>query len=109
MLDAIHSELSDNRKGAYFEVNVNSLSEDTKVIGSHFVFKLETTMEISTKLKARFVPHGNQDRDRFTVQRDSSSADLSVTRDLLSLSVLLRLEIDIRCEKGVYAVKEEAV
>lgn len=102
MLDAIESELSENWKDAYLEVNANNLSKDANVIGSHFVFKVKADIDGSLKLKARLVLHGNRDRDRFTVRRDSSSADLSVVRLLLSLSVMLRLEIATADVKGAY-------
>lgn len=57
------------------------------------MFKVKASIDGSPRLKALLVCHGNRDRDRFTVQRDSLSADLSVVRLRLFLSVLLRLEV----------------
>lgn len=53
-------------------------------------------------MKARNVLHGNRDRDRFSVRRDSSSADLAVIRLVVSIGVLLGFCFGTADVKGAY-------
>lgn len=52
------------------------------------------------RLKSRDILHGNRDRYRFGVRRDSASADLSVVRLLLSLGVNLGFDFGTAEVKG---------
>lgn len=44
-------------------------------------------------LKGRLVPHGNRDEDKGTVRKDSTTAQFTINRTVLSLSELLRFNL----------------
>lgn len=46
--------------------------------------------------------HGNRDRDIYSVRRDSASADLSIVRLIISLTIILGFEISTADFKSAY-------
>lgn len=59
-------------------------------------------MDCALRLKARLVLHGNRDKEMFTVQHDSSSANFSVVRLLISLTTLSNSQIPTSYVKETY-------
>lgn len=100
--EAVEEELAQNWQGAYELVGINSLPPDANVIASHVVFKVKDNQDGSLRLKARLVLHGNRDKDRFKVRRDSASAELFIVRVLLSISAILGFKIATADVKGAY-------
>lgn len=90
---ALNSELTTNWKGVYTTVHETCIPHGANVISSHIVFKTKDDEDGNLKLKARLVLHGNRDRDRFSVRRDSASVDLSVVRIVLSLASILDFKV----------------
>lgn len=61
---------------------------------SHFFFQIKTDGESDRlKLKCRFVPHGNWDKEKDDIRKDSATAQFPFIRALLSAAVILRLRI----------------
>lgn len=97
--DALHSEISENWKHAYLEISALEVGAQASLIELHVVYKVKDDVRFYLLLKARLVLHGNRDRDRFSVCRDSASADLSVVRLLISLSQILDFKL---CTADIY-------
>lgn len=100
--DAIHSELATNWKGAYTAVSMVAIPQGANLISSHLLFKVKDDDKGNLKLKARLVLHGHRDRDRYSVRRDSASADLSVVRLLISLASILNFSLATADVQGAY-------
>lgn len=76
------------------------MPRNANVIGSLFVFKIKEDESHHLKLKAHLALHGNRDRDRYSVRRDSDSADLSIVRLIILLTIILGFEISTTDVKG---------
>lgn len=100
--DSIKSELDTNWIDAYTSIPLKELPKSANIIGSHFVFKIKEDESHQLKMKARLVLHGNRDRDRYSVRRDSASADLSIVRLIILLAIILGFEISTADVKGAY-------
>lgn len=100
--DALSTELEENWNSAYTVVKSSELPRDANIIGSHTVYRVKEDDDGHLKMKARLVLHGNRDKDRFTVRRDSASADLAAVRLLISLSQILKFCIATADIKGAY-------
>lgn len=75
---------------AYEEVDIRRLPSRRNLISSHHFFQIKKDGDgDNLKLKCRLVPHGNRDRDKDSVRKDSSSAQFIVIRVVLSILVLL--------------------
>lgn len=102
MDEAVESELTQNWHDAYELVEIDELPPDANVIASHVVFKVKDNPDCTLRLKARLVLHGNRDKDRFKVRRDSASAELFIVRLILSLASFLGFTIATADVKGAY-------
>lgn len=100
--DALQAELEANWNGAYIETPASTVDKNANVFSSHVVYKVKDGDDGQLKLKGRLVLHGNRDKDRFAVRRDSASADLSIVRLLLSLALILDFDIATADVKGAY-------
>lgn len=109
--EAIQKELDDNWRGAYELVGYVDLSPDANVIASHVDFKLKEDHDRSLRLKARLVLHGNRDKDRFKVVRDSAAAELMVVRMVLCIASIFGFSVATADVKSAYmqsgGVKQE--
>lgn len=76
--EAFESEHNSNWADSYAEVVGSDVAHDANVVSSHVVYKIKTDEEGKRKLKARIVPHGNQDHDKDIIRKDSANAQLSV-------------------------------
>ena len=54
------------------------------------------------KLKYRLVPHGNRDRDKEFVRKDSATAQFPIIRIVLSLAAIMSFSIASIDIKGAY-------
>jgi len=79
----------DNWNGVYEEVQEDTVPLNANVIRSHTVFKIKKDENGVLSLKSRIVAHGNEDRDKDTVRKDSAAAQFVVIRLLLSIATLL--------------------
>lgn len=48
------------------------------VVTTHVVYKLKTGGDGTRKLRARIVPHGNREKEKDSIRKDSSSTYLDV-------------------------------
>lgn len=91
-----------NWECAFYVVKLESISGSSNVICCHNVNKVKYDGIDGLRLKTRNVLHGNRDRDRFGVLRNSASADTSVVRLVLSLGFNLGLDFGTADVKGAY-------
>lgn len=83
-----------NYKDAYEEVDIRTLSRSANIISSHHFFEVKNTgTRDSLKLKCRLVPHGNRDKDKDKVRKDSATAQFCVIRIVLSIAALFNFPI----------------
>lgn len=75
------------------ETEKSSIPTDANVVGSHVVYKVKTDEEGKRKLKARICPHINEDSDKDEVRKDSSNAQLSIVRLMLSITTSVGVHI----------------
>ena len=81
-------------KKAFREVNVKSLPKGANLISSHCFFQVKTDGESGKlKLKCRLVPHGNRDREKDKIRKDSATAQFPVIRSLLSAATIPNLRL----------------
>lgn len=99
--EAFEEEMRENWTAAFEVVSQDSIPSGANIIGCHTVYKVKEDGDV-LRLKARSVLHGNRDRARFAVRRDSASADLSVIRLVLSLGVVLGFSFGTADVKGAY-------
>lgn len=104
--EAFDKEMRENWADAYEEIEQSAVPTDANIIGCHTVYKVkeapspESDGELT--MKARNVLHGNRDKDRYSVRRDSSSADLSVVRLTISIGLMLDFSFGVADVKGAY-------
>lgn len=101
---AIMKELENyTEKKAYEEVHVKDLPKDANLISSHCFFQIKYDGdEDILKLKCRLVPHGNRDKDKDEVRKDSNTAQFPVIRALLAIASFFGLRIAIIDISGAY-------
>lgn len=80
----------------------SSITTGARVVGSHVVHKVETDEESKRKLNARICPDGNEDSDKDEIRKDSSHAQLSIVRLVLSPTTFLGFSISTEDIKGAY-------
>lgn len=89
-------KMEENWEGTYYLVDQIPIPRTADVVWCHAIFLITNALPAATKgeliLKARNIFHGNRDRDRFSVRRDSSSSDLAVLR----LFIYIRVIMDLR-------------
>lgn len=78
-----------NWEGAYEEMNETEVPKGANIVGSHVLYKIKVSEDNSLKLKARICPHGNEDREKDTVRKDSAAAQFPVIRLVCSIIALL--------------------
>lgn len=95
-------EHEDNWKEAYISVPENSVPRSENIIASHVVYKVKTDEKGGLKLKARICPHGNRDRLKDDVRKDSSTAQFDVIRLALSMAAGMNAVLGHVDIKGAY-------
>ncbi len=71
----------------------SSIPGDANLISSHVAYKIKVTEEDKLKLKARICPHGNRDKDKDGIRKDSAAAQFPTIRLMLSLSALMGFRV----------------
>lgn len=66
------------------------------------IYKVKEVDDGSLRLKSHTVIHGNRDKVKYSVRRDSASADLSIVRLALYLGVNLGFCFGTADVKGAY-------
>ena len=99
---SLREGVGDNWANSIELISGFKVPKDANVISSHRVYRLKSDENGRLLLKARIVPHGNHDRDRNSVRRDSASAELTVIRLLLSLAITIGFSVWTTDVKGAY-------
>ena len=89
---ALEDEINGAWDGAYEEVDERDLPAHANIISSHVVYKVKNEEGNTKRLKARLCPHGNRDREKGKIRTDSSNADFSLIRIMLSIARMLQLQ-----------------
>lgn len=76
---------------AYVDTQTYAVPQRAILIISHIPYKVIEIYDHALIHEARLVFHGNQDKDKFTVRKDSKSADLAIVRIVVSLTQKLGL------------------
>lgn len=63
-------------KGAYEEVTEEEVPSHANIIGSHIFYKVEVEDGGRKRMKERLFPHGNREKMRHTVRKDSATDPL---------------------------------
>lgn len=99
---AVVKEYRDNWESAYKKIEWKEIPRDGNIISSHVVYKVKKSETGEQSMKARLVLHGNRDDKKEEIRKDSSAADMMVTRLILSLSTILRFTVGVADIKGAY-------
>lgn len=99
---SVKNELDANWKGSYIEVNENNVAPDANVISAHFVYKVKVEEKDKKRLKARLCPHGNRDKMKHEVRKDSATAQFDVIRMICSIASILMMKLGCIDIKGAY-------
>lgn len=78
-------EVESNRIVVYTEIREIDVLQDANVTTFHFVYKINSEEKGVNTLKAGLCPHGNKDRFKKSVRKDSATARFDVIRLLLSI------------------------
>lgn len=70
--------------------------------------RLSSYQKCKLTQKRRNVLHGNGDRDRYRVRRDSESSDLAVIRMVISIGIMLAFRLGTADVKGAYIQRDLA-
>lgn len=99
---ATTKELNANWNGAYEKILSSTIPPDANIMSSRLVFKIKEDETGELKFEGRLVLHGNRNKDRFLVRRDSASADLCIVLIILSLAQILGFLIATADVKEAY-------
>lgn len=89
--EAFQREHDSNWVGSYERVHESDAPADANVASSHVVRKVNTDEEGRRKMKAHLFPNGKEEDDKDSIRKDSSNAQLGITRLMLSLVKFFRL------------------
>lgn len=65
-------------------------------------YKLNTSNDRTFRLKARLILHGHRDQEKDDLRNDLASADMLLTRLVLSIGIVLRLYFPVTGIKGAF-------
>ena len=83
-----------NYESAIDIVNRRNIPRNSNIISSHHFFTIKHDGESNKlKLKCRIVPHGNRDAEKEDIRSDSSTAQFSAIRSVLSLAAIFKLKL----------------
>lgn len=99
---AVRSELEVNWKDAYVPIIESDVPRKANVITSHFVFKIKKEEGGKMRLKARLCPHGNRDKMKNDIRKDSATAQFDVIRLFCSMAAVLQFRLGCLDIKGAY-------
>ena len=100
---AIQKELENyTYKKAFEEIEISELPRYANLISSHCFFQVKYDGVENIKLKCRLVPHGNRDKQKHLVRKDSCTAQFPIIRTLLSMSAIFKLRLAVIDISGAY-------
>ena len=83
-----------NYESAIDIVNRRNIPRNSNIISSHHFFTVNLDGESNKlKLKCRIVPLGNRDAEKEDIRSDSSTAQFSAIRSVLSLAAIFKLKL----------------
>lgn len=84
-------------------VQRSSLSNDANIEYPHLFFHIKNDGEQGQlRLKCRLLPHGNENKDKDLIQKESSTAQFPIIRVILSLAAILCVPLATIVSKGAY-------
>lgn len=98
---AMRKEIEDNWEGAIERIPEKDVPRHANVISSHIIYKVKQE-EGHKRMKARLCPHGNRDKLRGHIRKDSATARFNIIRIILSLATLFDFSIACADIKGAY-------
>lgn len=99
---AMKKEVQENWDTAYVTIKETDIPRSENIIGAHFVFKIKQEEDGTRRLKARLCPHGNRDKLKDEVRKDSATAQFDIIRLMISIIVILGFRMGIIDVKGAY-------
>lgn len=96
----LYSEVKNKRTGAYIEILTHTLPQRAKLISSHY--RIMENDDYTLWIKERLVLHGNRDKEKYIVRRDSAPADLAIVRIVVALAQILNFTLATANVKGAY-------
>lgn len=94
IIDKSISKEKANYATAYEELDIASLPKEANLISSHHFFQVKHEGEKDKlKLKCRLVSHGNRDKEKDYIRKDSATAQFPIIRVVLSLVAVLQLSV----------------
>ena len=82
-----------NWQGVYEVVEESSIPKNANVVSSHVAYKIKVSEDGSLILKARICPHGNRDKEKDGIRKDSAAVQFPIIRLMLSLSALMGFRV----------------
>ena len=103
IIDKAVAKEKDNYDGCFEEVKIKNLPKDANLITSHHFFQVKSDgTKGNLKLKFRIVPHGNKDKYKDEVHKDSATAQFPIIRLVLSIAAFLGFTLPSIDIKGAY-------
>lgn len=78
------------------------VSDVTNIVRSHVLYKIKQDVNGSKSLKARICPHGNEDRLKDDIRKDSTNAPIALIRLTLAYAALSQFHVFTTDMKGAY-------
>lgn len=86
---AVDKKHDKNWETAYDPAPVVNVSRTENIIASNVIYKLKIGDAVSMRFKAQIFLHGNRDRMKDEIRKDSSTAQCNVIRILLSMAAYM--------------------
>ena len=103
VIDKSIAKEKENYNGAYEELHISQLPPNANLISSHHFFQLKHEGETDKlRLQCRLVPHGNRDRDKDSVRKDSATAQFPIISIVLSIAAILGMALGSIDVKSAY-------
>lgn len=99
---ALQQEHENNWEMAYRYISEDIMPRNANVISSHVVYKVKTSEDGTMNLRARICPHGKRDDMKDDLRKDSTTAQFSVIRLLLSIATCSRVRLGLVYISGAY-------
>lgn len=100
--EAFEREHNSNWSDAYVCVPEAEVERKANLITSHVVYKVKTDEKSERTMKARIVPHGNRDKEKDDIRKDSATVQLDIIRLLLSLTTFMGFRLAAIDITGAY-------
>ena len=103
IIDKAKAKEKDKYDGCFEEVKIKDLPKDANLITSHHFFQVKSDgTKGKLKLKCRLLPHGNKNKYKDEVRKESASAQFPIIRLVLSIAAFLGFTLASIDIKGAY-------